>query len=420
MIPASNATLIQTAERRSSLRRSSLALTLTMAGGITLLTGCVTTVEAPAAANRPADALRNSDLDALHRARAAGAAGAVTERVLTGVVPLGEIPYDEMTLPVASPDGTYLATQIGPAPAWDALLASDGATLEPATLVEIHRLPITPGEPATKVATVSEPVVLGRGATATGVYVESPRPNGERWIGLADWTTGSIDWLVSDAGMVNAFATPGPDGRIAFVRRPVRGPAFELVVREATGAEWSLPADDGEWLMPTWAGDEGRLYVLHNAGGALSAVCMTGTSAEAAATTRSTLQLAGGKADRGIAYQTLASHVVTSPSGSPWPRVYLFHPVSFRTVVWEPPAAPVALDRGSVAAASDDADPGYVLMTLGDELVRRHILQSRRRAAVATGTLVPRATTSAERPYVLLAPGDGVISVRGLTVMAAD
>lgn len=42
--------------------------------------------------------------------------------------PLGYVPYDGLVLPLISPDGKYLATQVGEAPEWEELLGQPGST----------------------------------------------------------------------------------------------------------------------------------------------------------------------------------------------------------------------------------------------------------------------------------------------------
>src|SRR5690606_7506270 len=61
-----------------------------------------------------------------------------------------------------------------------------------------------------------------------GFLVESPRPDGSRWIGFADWKTGSLDWLIRD-DQVNAHAVLAPNNALAFTRRRDASSPSELV-----------------------------------------------------------------------------------------------------------------------------------------------------------------------------------------------
>ena len=56
------------------------------------------------------------------------------------VLPMGVVPYDNMTLPIVSPSGRFLATQSGVDPTWETILAEPGASVPQATVVEIYEL----------------------------------------------------------------------------------------------------------------------------------------------------------------------------------------------------------------------------------------------------------------------------------------
>ncbi|MFN7022585.1 MAG: hypothetical protein ACK4WH_14845, partial [Phycisphaerales bacterium] len=86
-------------------------------------------------------------------------------------------------------------------------------------------------------------VVLGRAADNLGFLVEAPQNSGSRWIGRAAWRSGEVEWLVRDSGkgapVVNAHAALANDGALAYVRRDIDAPAFQLVLRTRTGAAWT-------------------------------------------------------------------------------------------------------------------------------------------------------------------------------------
>ena len=197
--------------------------------------------------------------------RAAGASQTV--QVVAGVLPLGAVPYDNQMLPLVSPDGRYIATQTGAPPTWPTMLAEAGAEIPSATRIEVYELDLREGikpedrKPPALIASVAEPMLLGRTCDAEGFLVESPREDGARWIGKASWRSGEVKWLVS-GGDVNAFACLGSDGRLAWSRRAVDGQHFDLVVRSADG-EWAVAGDASQdWLMPTWSGRSDSLFFL--------------------------------------------------------------------------------------------------------------------------------------------------------------
>ncbi|PKL33850.1 MAG: hypothetical protein CVV40_00310, partial [Planctomycetes bacterium HGW-Planctomycetes-2] len=115
-------------------------------------------------------------------------AASVTTSVRVEVLPLGVVPFDGQTLPIVSPDGRFLAVQIGEAPAWPTILAAPGAAIPLAARIEIYSLagaapkriepatPLTPG------------LILTRACDDGGFLVEAPRPDGSRWIGRIPWT----------------------------------------------------------------------------------------------------------------------------------------------------------------------------------------------------------------------------------------
>jgi hypothetical protein len=192
------------------------------------------------------------------------------------ILPLGSVPYDNRSLPLVSPDGRTVATQTGLAPEWPTLLAARGASVPASTRVEVHAIDRDLGV-ASAVATLAEPVLLGRGGSAEGFLVESPRPDGARWIGIHPWGPGAIEWLVAD-GRVNAFASPGPEGRLTWSRRPVGTEHFDLVVRKGT-SEWVIGAQGGDWLLPVFGADD-VLHAVRVVDGRLDLASMVARSAE--------------------------------------------------------------------------------------------------------------------------------------------
>ena len=378
----------------------------------------------PGRAEREAElAARIAEIDPLnprHYQRRAGQS--YTAGVTAHVKPLGPIPYDNMTLPLVSPDGRYVATHRGLAPNWATLLAEPGAPLPTTTRIEIYRLPESDAEEPQTQAIVDEAALLGRACTREGFLIESPRENGSRWIGLASWETGTVQWLISDDSAVSAFASLDEDGRLAWSSRPVGGEHFDLMVRQG-GDEWRLPGQGGDWLMPTWSGAGDGLFALLLRGETLDVAHMIASSAADVRRTIRPLPLATTRATIDTAYQTLNATVVTTTGRrAVRDRLTFFHPSRLRAAIWEPPAAPVVLDPKSLTAVIDQDEPAYALVATADKLIRRRIVDEAGidRIDVIAGTQVPRATASEMRPYILLEPSEGVIGVTGLILVSVE
>jgi len=177
----------------------------------------------------------------------APALGATTQRSRVNVAlqPLGQLPYDGLSLPVVSPDGRFLATRVGTAPNWADVLGvsvggeapgvsppgeirvfrvveSDAARRRPATLERVRFSQPLPDD-----------LLLGRSGSMQGVLVEQQLESGARRIGVVDWGSGSLRWLVDD-GALNAMATWTADGGLAWMRRSTgENATVELVLLRA-------------------------------------------------------------------------------------------------------------------------------------------------------------------------------------------
>ena len=122
-------------------------------------------------------------------------------RVRFAVAPLGTIPYDGTTLPIFSPDGNALLTQVGtlaPTPIISTQPSPSPAdrSLQPFAITPTGLVPIpwatTPGPR----------IAMGRSATAVGALVEQAEQDRTISIGRIAWSDGSISWL--------AERVPGP------------------------------------------------------------------------------------------------------------------------------------------------------------------------------------------------------------------
>jgi len=235
-------------------------------------TGCVTSPSgpvrgAPAAptdsrpAERPPARERVSDAPVPGRAIATPLLDAA---VRLDVRPLGFVATDGFTLPLLSPSGTFMAVQTGTPPDTATALARPGQREPRASRIALYKL--GPGG-ITRLGETEGGLILGRSADERGFLVESPRPDGARWIGRIPWgTEGSTDgyepeWLVQD-GAVNAFAALGPNGALAYSRREISDRFFDLVVRRDDRTV-RLGADGLRSLtFPSFNADGSRVFTL--------------------------------------------------------------------------------------------------------------------------------------------------------------
>lgn len=174
--------------------------------------------------------------------------------------PLGFLRSDGISPPLVAPDGRFVAVQLPPAPAWIDLMAWRSEMPRPAPAIALTPIEEVGGVGPSLVP--REPLLLGRGTTAEGVLVESPRPDGGRRIGIASWRTGDVEWLVEDDGIA-AMAALGPRGDLAWCRSDRAGGPASLRLLEADGRlrEWP-PLAESTWMLPTFSGDGRRLFAL--------------------------------------------------------------------------------------------------------------------------------------------------------------
>jgi hypothetical protein len=206
---------------------------------------------------------------------------------------------------------------------------------------------------------------------AQGLLVEAPREDGARWIGLADWNGAGPRWFVQDAG-VNAFASLGPRGELAWCRREQGVREFDLIVRRPEGLlQW--PRREGEsWLMPVVTAD--GVYAVSLRDGVLELAflplragdTLTPSQAEPALL-RKRISLRG---TARAAFQTMSA--CTPDAASALDGLLFFHPDLRRMAVWRPEADEMRLlAEGSVAAAVQ-AD-GTALVSLPERLVMQEM-----------------------------------------------
>lgn len=249
-----------------------------------LMGGCVTEREGPAPRGvpvRPAStgSTIKADRPVLPSGPVATPAAALSSNaaVAATLFPLGQLVYDGQSLPLASPDGRFVAVQSGEPPTWPTILAEDAATPVNRTTLTIFDVSgsavrlLSPPQP------LPNGLMLGRAADAEGFLVESPQRDGSRWIGRVHWLTGETTWLAKD-GKINAHATLLPNGNLVFTRREVGSARNELVLFSSEG-EAVLAAEEGtSYWFPISSGEASLVYVLrlHAAGTDLEALRVEG------------------------------------------------------------------------------------------------------------------------------------------------
>jgi len=323
------------------------------------LMGCETTGPSADGGPRGIDrsAVDGRATDERRRSDAPPATGTASSTAIrTAIKPLGQIPFDPFSLPLVSPDGRFVATVDGEPPDRATLLARRDASVPALSRLEIHRINDTVGGPSvTRQAVVDVPAVLGRAVTRDGFLIEAPQSDGSRWIGLASWTDGSVRWLVAD-DHVNAFASMGPGGRLAWSRRRVNDDRFELFVLNPDGSAWRIGEPGEHWLVPHWSGVDDGLFAFRlrepDDEGRLAVVFGRARSFETFRRTLEQIDLVVGAND-GTAWDCMTGQVAAPslvPPGTP-DRLAFVDPTAFRqqATIWQPngPTGRTILPLGS-------------------------------------------------------------------------
>lgn len=382
-----------------------------------MVAGCVTQVEGPERGIRVKPAsdrtpATNASTATIPSGPVAKPAASVTTSaaVRLTLFPLGNVLYDGQTLPLASPDGHFLAVQSGEAPNWPTILAERGQ--EPTTRTTLRVFDVS-GTAATLVSTVELSawgLMLGRSADGEGYLVESPQRDGSRWIGKVGWLTGKVEWMAQGTS-VNAHAVMVPGGGIAWTRRTIDSKNAELVLAWPGHKEVSIrPPGEGSYWFPMVSGDAGVVYALrtHAGGTDLEAIRINDGTLDAVMVTRT---LAGTN-DPLLAHQiamTAAPSVGGAASGPLVclsPRHGRMAVFNLGTGLFEP------LGGKTLAAISspDPRSPGY-FCTTADSLVYVPKIgtgeASGGAAPVLTGAYVARAAWTNPASLLLIGPVKG-------------
>jgi len=235
--------------RRSSRQTLHAAFLASAAlAAISALAGCITerTGYKPRGVPvAPGDSSSSLDLSsALQPASAATALG----RARFAIIPLGAVRYDGLTLPILSPDGRFLASQVTDPPTWPCLLGLPGDGRADLARVQLFRLTADAVVPIDTSAELPRGLLLGRSASARGVLVEAPQPDGSRFIGRLDWSTGQVAWLIREPGIVAAHAIELRDGSLIYCRRAAGDVPFALTLRAPGRPEVTVPTP-GECVL---------------------------------------------------------------------------------------------------------------------------------------------------------------------------
>jgi len=349
-------------------------------------------------------------------ARPADQAQSSDARVRVAVKPLGVVPFDGMTLPVVSPDGRYLATQVGEAPSWPTVLAQAGATV-PRCHVEVFDLTAAAPKRVELPSSLPPGLMLGRDADGSGVLVESQRPDGSRWIGKLAFGDGQLQWLAQGKA-VNAHAALGPGGELIFTRRDIDQPESALVIRAAgaSPSERVLATPKVSYWFPAFAsrGADAVAFAIGPDGIEVQAFSVAG-SADAATTPlrpHRARRLIGRTPDPMSAYQ--AASCVQPLAGGSSADGFLFHqPFMGRMCLLDPALGtltPLAERSVSAVSTGDPSSPGFFLTTPRGLMFQRVSPSPDGPSAgpesrALTDSWVPRATSNPQMPFVLLGPG---------------
>jgi hypothetical protein len=320
---------------------------------------------------------------------------------------IGEVDYDDFSIPLSSPDGRFLAVRSGAPPTWPTVLAEPAA--RPSSVVRIEILRIKP-DGVDRVRTVRGPWLLGRGADANGFLIEEQRRDGTRRIGRVSWSDGEPTWLVDDE-FVNAFATNGPDGTLAWSRRRVEDSSFDLMVRRPDEPDWRLERRfERSWIDPVLADDGRTIFALRRGDGTVELGWSRLTDEDRFRDGMITHPISIRTNER-LVHAMLSPQIgiEASPPGGP-PRIIFLHPDLQRLVEWSPerdlarpfPEGVIVasmLDENRGIAATDD---GLLLVELAPS---GGLLPARIRLAETLA--IPRRSGIETDPILLLRPGSG-------------
>lgn len=291
---------------------------------------------------------------------AASGATVVGSALRLDIRPLGSIPTDGFTLPLLSPNGRFLAVQTGTPPDAPTALARRGQRAPRASRIALYR--VDAGS-VSRLGETDGGLVLGRSADDRGFLVESPRPDGSRWIGRIAWGTDAAtrgyepEWLVQD-GFVNAFAALGADGSLAWSRREISARAFDLVVRR-NGSTVTFSGEGlRSYVFPSFSADLSRVFLVVLRDGILELGSVDPTSLESMQQSLSRAFISD-RADDATAAQMMTPQ--GTRDGADGRDLVFFHPVALTIARWNDADGLRTIPGGAMAAARIDSQRIAVL-----------------------------------------------------------
>ncbi|MCK6475514.1 MAG: hypothetical protein L6Q35_01640 [Phycisphaerales bacterium] len=389
--------------------RAAAALLLTCA-----LAGCVTE-------NAPRPTRTSTTGATLPEGPIAAPARAVsiTSRVLIGLRPVGRIAYDGHVLPLTSPDGRFCAVQEGDPPTWSTLLAAPDSQPPLGNTLAVYDLSTSPPTRLGSSLSAESGLLLGRAADHRGFLVESVRPTGARWIGLASWQAGNIQWLASDEA-VSAHGMLTPEGLLVYTRRPIDGTRADLVVKSPSGAVDVRSDSSRPYAMPLATQDPATIYtlLLTESGIELQAIGLSTRGDAAKFGPVLARRLISSARDIATAYQVAAPFQAPFPAGpaAPGPIVddgvlAIFSPLLGRMAAFDVrTGALMPLAPSSIAAVpwSSASRPGFLCTTPGGLVFvpqpEPGKVDSAPEAKVLAESYIVRRTTDQATPALLFGP----------------
>lgn len=357
-----------------------------------------------------------------------------TSRLRVAITPLGSVPYDGQVLPLVSPDGRFVATQIGTAPPWPTILAQPGAA--PPMGLRLSVFDISQPQP-TEVAPIEalpDGLLLGRSTDDQGFLVESPRPDGSRWIGRVSWVGSRLSWLVRGSG-VHAHATLSHDGTVVYTTRPISGRQTTLAWASTQGVGELPPDAAGPGVSlthPFFGSDRDVLYAMAVSPSGVEVLAMrfTPRGGVGAVLARRALVTEPDAAAAALATMSLQTPLPAADGPAP---VLVLHPGLGRLVEFSAVDASLAsMPQESIAGVRCEAvATGGVFVTTADGLMfspdpasARTMPPTRPPASrVLDVPHVPRRTVNPARPLVLLGPvrsAEPRVTVMSLTAAPPD
>lgn len=353
-------------------------------------------------------------------------AAVVNSRVVLATRSMGEVPFDGQVLPILSPDGRFLATQIGEAPDWASLLGSPGQSVSIRTEVVSYDLTARPPRRIRWRESLPAGVLLGRSADDAGFLIEQVRPDASRRVGKVNWVSGEVTWLTAD-GAVYAGATLLPNraaASLATTSRDIDDTRRALLL-SGNGGRDVRAEPQVSYLMPVGTADSEIMMVIAQSSIGSELLAMRVSASGSGAQPRSVVlarRPISDSAEPIVAYQAMSPLQTPLPlppetDGEQPPGLLFFHPAASRMAVFD-------LSNGAIVLLADQSIAGAwhmrrtasgtpvwsVFLTTPEGLrhqtvIRRNrVLEASPAARVSEEVWVPRSTTDASRPYILIGP----------------